>query len=142
MSATQIGVVVVAGAFLAATVSSFLPEYRPTPIVINSITVNDGMVEIDRFIPEGDNASVAMDRTAELIDAATGESWPQCRGFDHIIYPTGHVIRTVTLERFIGNPACTMASLDPARRYTPHAIWAHGDVEVEAFGTTFSPGEK
>lgn len=139
MSATQAGIgVALVGAVIAILADAVLPE--GPPISVASIKYHDGMITVDRTITSN-NASVYMRRSTELLDAKTGERVLFCAGVADINYPTGHVVRTVPLAQFIGNPECTPDALPPGL-YTPNAIYVMGERQVQVMGETFRIGEE
>jgi hypothetical protein len=138
MSATQFGIgVAVVGAVIALLADAILPS--APPISVASIKYHDGMITVDRNIVS-ENQSVYMRRSTELIDANTGERVLFCAGVADINYPSGHVVRTVPLAQFIGNPECTPDVLPPGL-YTPNAIYIMGERQVQVMGETFRIGE-
>ena len=137
MSATQAATgVALMGGLIGLIVSALLPE--PPPIMVASITYENGMITVDRDIIGDGNTSVYMRRSTELLDG-NGERVLHCAGIADINYPVGHVVRTVPLAQFIGEPACTPDSLAPGL-YTPNTIYVAGDRQVQARGETFRIG--
>lgn len=138
MSITQagIGIAIVASAIVVLA-DSIIPI--SAPITVASIKYADGMITVDRTIPESQGTTY-MRRSSELLDAKTGERVPGCSGIADINYPAGHVVRTVPLAQFIGSPDCTPAKLPPGI-YTPQAVYVAGEQQVVAVGETFRISE-
>lgn len=123
MSVTQTmfggGILVVVG---SAILQSILPG--PSPIVVHSLSYENGFVTQDRTVSADDGVFFAQWR-AEVVDVADDYPVANCSGSGSWNYPSGRSAPEMSLPVWTGNPLCDESQL-PDQFYL-RATWVWGD---------------
>jgi hypothetical protein len=133
LTQTIIGGVAVIGALQLAVLEpvkrSLLPP--PPPIVVHSIEVQANTVIQDRTV-NGDAKFTAV-WSAEIKDARTGRTVPNCAGSGSWTYATGRSQPEIPLTEWVGNADCVL----PAGSYQALASYEAGTFRTTARSDIF-----
>lgn len=106
---------------LSMAVSPFIPQ---KPIVIHSLTYEDGVVIQDRTITtEGPWSGIW---SADIIDVNTGMVVGNCSGAGFWDYAPGRKTPKIPLKEWVGNPLCDL----PPGEYQLVAIYKAGEFQT------------
>ena len=110
-----------------------LPE--PPAMVVNALTMNNGMVTQDRTITTTGDAFY-MQWAATVVNVDTGESIHWCEGRGANAYGPGRKAVEFTLPEWTGSATCTLESLPPGQ-YILRAAWMWGNQNASARSNVF-----
>ncbi len=129
--ATGIAAVSAAGVMLLKSILPGLP-----PIEVHDLHYDAGVIYQDRTVRTDEPAFFAY-WTAKIVRADTGEPVPWCAGYGSWAYEPGRATYPLPLPEWVGNPACTVESLNPGI-YRPVAVWSWGDDQTSHEGEPFT----
>lgn len=110
--------------------SALGPE--PPPIVVHSLTYENGYIVQDRTV-NSDGKFTAL-WTAQIQDKATGLSVPGCQGSGTWDYEAGRKTPRIPVAEWVGSPECAL----PAGTFIPVATYMAGDFKLVQRGQEFT----
>ena len=129
----SIGNTLIGGGLLAAMLQAAWVAVSPfpPPIVIHSLTYQDGMVIQDRTVKAATKFAAVW--TAEIVDATTGAVVAGCSGGGAWDYVPGRKAVEMTVQEWVGSPTCDV----PAGKFYPRSTYKAGEFYISERGEIF-----